>query len=355
MKKVCIITCYKQPDYIRASTLRTALSKIDGVNLIIIKNTHTGVLRYLEVVVKTVIMRFTQQPDIYLLTFRGYELLIPIRIITLGKTLIFDEFINLVEWVVYEHKKLIPGKFSMKLLSVFYRFWLNKTDVILCDTDSHADLSSKLMSLPRSKFYSAVVSTDETTFLASNRSEPLPGEQLKVFYYGNMLPLHGIDIVIESAVLLKDSNISYEIIGGGSDTALKVSTAVQQGAKIDYKKWVDFDKLPEHMHAADICLGGPFGNTFQSQYVITGKTYQLLHMRRPTIIGKNLETAVFEDTINALVVEQGSSVALANAIRWANDHKSILPSIGDEGFELYKEKFSNEILSRQLKRLISGL
>ena len=47
MKKVCVITCYKQPDYVRAVTLRAAVVANPGAKLLVVKNSHKGALRYL--------------------------------------------------------------------------------------------------------------------------------------------------------------------------------------------------------------------------------------------------------------------------------------------------------------------
>src|SRR5680860_564646 len=128
-KKICIITCYKQPDYIRAKTLRSALRRMPDIELIVLKNSHKGILRYIEVLIKIIVIRKKHNPDIYILTFRGYEMLPITRIITLGKKFVFDEFINLVEWTVYEQKKIKPSGIISKLLKASYRFWLKSTDV----------------------------------------------------------------------------------------------------------------------------------------------------------------------------------------------------------------------------------
>ncbi len=44
--------------------------------------------------------------------------------------------------------------------------------------------------------------------------------------------------------------------------------------RFKYQIWVPFDELPKHIAAADICLGGPFGDTLQSRVGWTGKTVQ---------------------------------------------------------------------------------
>jgi glycosyltransferase involved in cell wall biosynthesis len=354
--KVCIVTCYKQPDYIRALTLRESLSEIEGVDLVVVKNTQTGVLRYFEVMYKVLTTRFKEKPDMFILTFRGYELLMPMRLLTAGKTYVFDEFINLYEWVVFEHKKLKDGSAGARLLKNWYRFWLKRTDAILTDTVSHADLSAEIMRLPRERFYPLIVSTDEHTFkpdASSNGTVYADPKAFQVFYYGNMLPLHGVDVVIDAAKRLKKrSDIHFTIVGGKEALAEKVRQAVGEGAHIDYKKWVEFDQLPRYMAAADVCLGGPFGGTFQSQYVITGKTYQLLQMGCAVVIGKSKESHIFTDKKNALIVEQGNAKALADAFVWAYENQDKLPAIAKSGHELYVKELSNKALTTQVRHLL---
>src|SRR5262245_53175060 len=93
MKKVCIITCYFQPDYVRARSLRAALKSLPGVETIIVKNTATGILRYPQIIWRIWRVKHTQKPDVYLLTFRGQEILPAILWLAGKKPVWFDEFI----------------------------------------------------------------------------------------------------------------------------------------------------------------------------------------------------------------------------------------------------------------------
>jgi len=352
--KICLITCYKQPDYIRAKTLRLALSNIDSVDLIILKNRHTGFLRYPEVLWKLIVARFTKKPDLYYLTFRGYEMLPFVRLVTLGKPFIFDEFINFIEWVIYEHHKIKENSLIAKLLHSFYRFWLNSANLITTDTVSHANYSSKLMNIPLDKYIPLTVSTDEQTFKTIEKNKIDKNDTFNVFYYGSMLPLHGVEIVIEAMKLLKNYKIELTLIGGKQNIGLLVKKAKLDGANIKYKTWVSFDKLPVYMNQADICLGGPFGGTVQSQFVITGKTYQFLQMSKPVIIGKNQESDLFTNEKDSLIIEQSNPQALAAAILWAFHNSIDLLKIGKNGRELYQKYFSNQQLTKQLTVMLSN-
>lgn len=350
--KICIITCYNQPDYIRARTLRAAARSIDGVDVIVVKNAHKGILRYAEVSLRLLMVRFKLRPDVYLLTFRGYEILLPVRLMTIGKPMMYDEFIHPVEWAIHEHKKLGASNPLVGLFTWFYKILVRSVQLVLADTDSHADLSAELTGVARDKIETIPVGTDEAVFAAQPSNIASKNKELTVFYYGNMLPLHGLKYVIQAAEKLKDESVKFVLIGGNEATAVMVAKAQDSGANIEYKKWVEFSELPKLMNEADVCLAGPFGDTYQSKYVITGKAYQYLAMGRPTVVGANKESNVFEDKKNALVVPEADVDALVEALQWADVHRAELEKIGRAGRELYDRKFSNKQLSHRLKGIL---
>jgi glycosyltransferase involved in cell wall biosynthesis len=354
MKRVCLITCYKQPDYIRSKTLRAAFRNIETVDLIVVKNKHTGLARYFEVLWRLIVVRIKLRPDLYFITFRGYEILPFVRLITLGKPLIFDEFINLVEWVVYEHHKFGEKSLPAKILRLFYRFWLKMANLITTDTKSHAKYSAELMNLPIKKYCPLIVSADEQTFKKQAGKNKAKNANFNVLYYGSMLPLHGVNYVIEAMKLLKDQPIELTLIGGKESLGDEVNQAKLEGTKISYKTWVPFEKLPGYIESADVCLGGPFGGTIQSQFVITGKTFQFLQMSRPTIVGHNQESGLFKDKVDAIIVKRADVESLAGAILWGSQHREELNNIGLMGGELYNNKLSNLCLTKQLEALLSN-
>ena len=116
--KLAIITCYKHPDYVRAKTLRAAARSLDNVEVIVVKNTQRGVLRYPEVLWRVLWVRLRLRPDVYLVTFRGYEIFPFVRTLSIGKTMWYDEFINPIEWAMMEHKKLPDMKILLRPLEM---------------------------------------------------------------------------------------------------------------------------------------------------------------------------------------------------------------------------------------------
>ena len=354
---ICIVTCYRQPDYLRAVTLRQGLKDSDIFSeVIIIKNKHINSLRYIGVLVDLIKVRFTKNPDMYLITFRGYELLPLVLIVGVGKKIIYDEFINPVEWFVYEHKYLVgPLSFLGYLLRIWYSAMMKKTSVVIADTESHAGYSAQLMSIPKDKYFTIPVGADETMFQPTTITSKKSGRPFRVLYYGSMLPLHGISYVLEAAVMMAtNKDIEFHIVGGKKNIADMVTKAQMRGANIRYIAWVDYVELPQLFAGSDLCLGGPFGDTVQAGYVITGKTYQFLASARPVLIGHNQETKLFTDKNNALIVPMANQAALAAAIEWAFSHPKELHSIAQNGRKLYEREFSSQRIAGYLRRLFAS-
>ena len=351
--KVAVITCYKDPDYVRARTLRAALKLIPDVEIIEIKNSSAGFRRYFEVLKEVSAVKRQEKPDVFLLTFRGQEIL-PFVQILIGRTpLIFDEFIVPLSWATDEHRALTPKNLVMMTLSLLskplYKSWLWRCRVILADTKAHAELSSQLAQLPLNRYQVVPVSTDETVFKPIDYKAASAKEAFEVFFYGNMLPLHGLSHVLEAAEwLADDSRVHFTIIGGGERTLKAVQAATARGARIRFLPWLPFEKLSKEIAKSQLCLGGPFGNTPQANRVITGKTFQFIAMGLPTVVGKSKVTARFIDKENALVVPQADAEALAAAIRWAADHPKELTKIAHEGQALYQKYYSNKEVAKAL-------
>lgn len=350
---VCLVTCYAKPKYIRVRSLEAGLLAND-ISLTIVRNKWRGIIRYIEVILKLIKTRLLINPDVYIVTFRGYEILPFVLIIGFRKKVIFDEFINLVEWVTYEHRKLKAGSLGDKVLMVVYRFMLQKTTKIITDTKSHAEYSADLMSVPISKYWVVPVGNDESVF-ANVKTQNKKNDGFNVLYYGSMLPLHGVDVVIDAMGLLRGENISLTLIGGNRNTEKAADDAIKSGLNIQYKKWVDFEDLPRYIKESDICLAGPFGGTVQAQYVITGKAYQFLYMSHPIIIGENKESHIFNNKKDAIIVKQSNPKELAKAIKWASNNRDKLPIIGRAGYAVYQRQLSNKILKYRLRELLGQL
>ncbi|GAC1388145.1 MAG: hypothetical protein NVS1B7_7410 [Candidatus Saccharimonadales bacterium] len=351
---IAVITCYRQPDYVRAVSIRQAIASQPLLKLITVKNKQQNLLRYLEIICRLLYVRIRRHPAVYIVTFRGYELLPFIWLLVWPHPVIFDEFINLIEWTIDEHHKYSPTSWRARTLQIWYRRQLSHYPCILSDTPAHAAYSAIRTPMPLQKIHAIAVGTDETKFYPA--MQPAKDELFTIFFYATMLPLHGIDIILNTAVALKEHhNILFEIVGGSAQVATTVTSAQKSGAHIKYLPNLPYDELPHHLNHADLFLGGPFGNTVQSRNIVTGKTYQALACAIPTVVGQNLATDFLTNRVNCLLVPQASPDALAATILWGSHHRQQLIHIGLMGRKIFEQYASSEVLGAQLLQIISDL
>ncbi|HSX52759.1 MAG TPA: glycosyltransferase [Patescibacteria group bacterium] len=362
--KVAIITCYKYPDYGRAVALRAGLKADPDLQTIIIKNSYKGPLRYPEVFFRTFWLHLKERPNVYLLTFRGYEMLPAILLIALRKPVVLDELVNPME-VVSEHRQLhkdtLVGTMmaGWSMLGSIYNLLLRRCWRVIADTSVHAAYSAKLSGVTFDRYRVVPVGADESIFKPPANKPTHNPDKFTVLYYGSMVPLHGLDYVLYAAERLKDHReINFILIGGGQNAANMVATARAHGAIVEHREWIEPTDLPELIGRAGLCLGGPFGNTVQSQLITTGKTYQFLACGAPVLIGETKETLgsqLFIDKTNCLMVPQGSAQAIADAVLWAVTNRKELGHIGQAGNKLYEQEFSQLVISQKLSSMLAEL
>ena len=353
--KVCHVVCYRDPRYVRTRTLRAALETIDGVRVIDAANSNRGLSRYLETLWKLLAARLRENPDVYVLGFRGHEIFPLVRLLTAGKPLIFDEFLSPSDALVSEGKGGALGRIVGLALYPFEWLCLKLSARILTDTELHRDFIARRFRVSREIIDVVYVGAVESGARSAGAEID---SQLHVLFDGTFLPLHGMDVLLHACKLVEDRPIRFRIIGG-SGKALEAFTALLDAlapGNVEHDTWVEFDELQSSViPSADLCLGGPFGGTPQARRVITGKTFQFLVQGKPTVIGRVEEPVAFEDKRNCLLVDQADAASLAAVFEWALEHRDELPDIGLAGQQLFNERFSTAALGRQLEPVLRAV
>lgn len=349
--KVCHVVSYRAPAYIRTRNLQAALRRIDGCEVFDATNTRPGFSRYLETVWKTLRIRMRHNPDVYVLGFRGHEIFWIIRLIALGKPLIFDAFMSPSDALLSEGKAGVFGRIAGILVYPLEWLCLHLSARCLTDTVLHRQFIARRFSVAEHKMDVVYVGA-----VSAEAHPEKPGKTahkpLSVLFYGTFLPLHGMDVLLRACKRLEGKPIEFRIIGGTGKALAGFQSllAELQPGNVVHDTWVDFEELQSRViPSADLCLGGPFGGTPQALRVITGKAFQFLAQSKPTVIGKVDEPIAFVDRKNCLLVKQADPASLAEAFEWALEHRDELPAIGANGRKLFEQQFSLDALAAQLE------
>lgn len=355
--QVAYILAYRAPRYIRTESLLTALQSCNKIRIYVARNRHPGLRRYVETWNALRQLRTEVAPDVYVIGFRGHEIFWPIRWLTRGKPLIFDAMMSPYGALHDEHGDSVLHQWLAKIIYPFERWMLRRADLVLTDTRLHAEFYAQTFGLPIEHFCPVPVGASEP---GSSAPPCTPGKDnmFSVLFYGSFLPLHGVQTIVAAASQLTDLQIRFDFIGGSKTQARGLHRLCQTLGvmKFTYRRWVELEQLlQQDIPNADLCLGGPFGDTPQARRVVTTKTSQCLALGKATVIGRIDEDFGFVDRGNCLLVAQKDADALAASIRWAFENRALLPDLGARGCAIYHARLSTQVITTRLQAALTRL
>jgi glycosyltransferase involved in cell wall biosynthesis len=167
-------------------------------------------------------------------------------------------------------------------------FALRRADLVFLDTQTHARRIETLFNLEPGSVGAIWVGAETECFHAdlvetNIRTAADTASDVCVLFYGQFIPLHGIETIVHAARIARDEPIQWQLIGSGQETnRIKALLAEQALPKLHWDSWVDYKQLSHRIAAADVCLG-IFGTSEKAASVIPNKVFQIVAMGRPLI------------------------------------------------------------------------
>ncbi len=138
-----------------------------------------------------------------------------------------------------------------------------------------------------------------------------PDEPFTALFVGKLIPLHGLETILEAARL--DPRLRLRVIGDGQLRPLLAS----RSANVEHVPWVQYEALPPELHRAG-CALGIFGTGAKAARVIPNKAFQALACGVPLVTADTpAARELLVDGESALLVPPGDAGALAEAIAQA--------------------------------------
>ncbi|MFV9506369.1 MAG: glycosyltransferase [Oscillochloridaceae bacterium umkhey_bin13] len=268
------------------------------------------------------------------------------------RPLVFDAYLSTFNTLCIDRRVVTPDSLIGRLAFLLDRLACRLADLVVLDTQAHSDYFSRLYYLPPAKFRVLYVGYDEEIFFP----RPAPPEQpFRVFYYGSFLPLQGIEHIIHAAHQLRhEPNIVFQIAGDGARFAEMRTLAAQLGCtNIEFMGWMPYQRLPELIGQASVCLGGHFSDNPKAMQVIATKTFQFLGMARPTIVGANPANAeIFIHGEHVYMCPVADPLALSQAILTLQHNRELREKIAWGGYLHLIERHSIERISAELRAIL---
>lgn len=209
-----------------------------------------------------------------------------------GRKLTVDFFISVYDTLVNDRHTISPDNFAAKIARYVDERTIKYADRIITDTKADKEYFASEFCHDAQK-REDVLKKMEVLYLEADSSLYYPMEvkrpdRLKdkyiCLYFGSILPLQGVDTVLEAVSKLKKyDKLYFYIIGPVSGNYEKVI-----GKNIEYIEWLPQDKLAGYIAMADICLAGHFnGHIDKAKRTIPGKAYIYRAMGKSMILGDN--------------------------------------------------------------------
>ena len=198
--------------------------------------------------------------------------------------IVWDMFMSLYDTVVNDRQLLAPSHPLAKLLARLERRALRNADLVFLDTAEHARHVERLHALPEGKCGSVWVGAELSHFPPSRSPSPTRTKHaLRVLFYGQFIPLHGIATIIRAARLLQEESVEWTLIGLGQE-APGIGAMLDEDPlpKLKWIEWVEYGELQRFIEDSDVCLG-IFGSSDKAQSVIPNKVFQIVAAGRPLI------------------------------------------------------------------------
>lgn len=281
-KRVLFITT-KNQDYIRNSQEIRLLEEL-AVSVQIIGSDKKSYLKRLLRVYGTLLQTRMKEFDLVFVGFAP-QLVVPFFRRLRKRELVVDFFISMYDTLVYDREKFKAGSLPAKFLKWLDRRTLALADYIITDTKAHGRYFTEELGAEPGKMHTLYLEADSTVYyprIQNKRGEIK--DKFVVLYFGSVLPLQGVPVILEAIHLLKERNDIYFYVIG----PLGESDEKSEDANVEYISWLSQKELAEKIAEADLCLAGHFHGTIEkAKRTIPGKAYIYKAMGKPMILGDN--------------------------------------------------------------------
>jgi glycosyltransferase involved in cell wall biosynthesis len=233
-----------------------------------------------------------------------------------GSKIHWDMFISMYDTIVNDRRLL--SRHNPLAWLLYATEWLacRLVDSVFMDTKSHAIYIARLYHLPDNSIMWVPVGVEENQFPRQQHPKLIDLKQVNVLFYGQFIPLHGIDIILDAAKLDQSKNIQWTLVGKGQLSEHINKRITRENINtITCISWTPYDDLSMLIQESDICLG-IFGVSQKSQNVIPNKVYQIMATGKPFVTADTpgIQNLKLRDNFAVSLCESGNGASLLDAI-----------------------------------------
>lgn len=268
------------------------------------------------------IWRYVRAPrhDLVLVTYPGQlDVLVLWPFAKLRRArIVWDVFLSWYDAVAVDRQ--MSSNLSPTVWLPYIIEWLacRAADALFLDTAEHARYIERTYKLAPNSVERVFVGVEPDAFVSTSKSPVEPGH---VLFYGQFIPLHGIETILQAIALLErretrpHPGMHFTIVGKGQTQELMDDYIKRLGLKtVTRRAWVPYAELKQLIASAHVALG-IFSTSGKASRVIPNKVFQILAVGTPLITRDS--PAIQELGVrggNLTLVPAGNPAALADAI-----------------------------------------
>jgi glycosyltransferase involved in cell wall biosynthesis len=262
-----------------------------------------------------------------------------------GAPVVFNPLVSLADTLVSDRGRFAPGSAAARALAELDRRSLRAADLVVADTETHAAHLAGVARLPAHRFEVCLVGAEERVF----RPGWAPVEEPVCLFVGKLIPLHGLETILEAARLAPE--LQVRVVGSGQlDDAMAA-----RPENVDWVRWVEYERLPEELWRAR-CALGVFGTSPKAARVIPNKAFQALACGAPLVTADTpAARELLVDGESALLVPAGDPEALAAAMRAAVWDRALAVRLSEGGLAAYRSRASEDVLGARWRAILEQL
>jgi glycosyltransferase involved in cell wall biosynthesis len=298
------------------------------------------VLRLAVAELRLLLRRPRLRYDVVLVGYPGHFDLPAARRAARGAPVVFDPLVSLADTLVSDRGRFRPRSVPARFLEAVDRRALRAADVVVADTRAHARFLAALAGLDRVEV--CYVGAEERLFTPA----PEPPAFTHILFVGKLIPLHGLDTILEAARLVP--GVALRLVGDGQLRAL----LARRPPNVEWVPWVEYEQLPDEYRAAGAALG-VFGRSEKAARVIPNKAFHALACGVPLVTADTpAARELLADGVSALLVPPGDSERLAEALGRLAADDALRSRLRAGGLAAYREHASEEVLARRWREIV---
>jgi glycosyltransferase involved in cell wall biosynthesis len=236
-----------------------------------------------------------------------------------GVPVAMDWFLSAYDTVVLDRKLVARRHPLARVLWALEWLAARVASKPFMDTATHARRMEQVYRMPTGRIGRVWVGAEADRFALAQttpQATAASNQPFTVLFYGQFIPLHGVEVIVQAARLVREMPIQWIMIGTGQEAG-RVSALLDAEPlpRLQWIPWVPYAQLRDYIASAQVCLG-IFGTSEKAGSVIPNKVFQVLCAGRPLITRDSAAIRVLlpRDGACCDLVPAGNPSALAAAV-----------------------------------------